>query len=147
MIVPEHISVTGEALRNPAFEHDQQHPQRERLMRMMNVPDRIVLRGGDSYEGFEAEPLELMDDRASRVKENDLQDLPNTITLAENPYLDREEANISFTAIIGMAAALLLALLRSSWSVHRRDLENDLSDSNEPGQGIKVGGHQAVMRQ
>lgn len=38
-------------------------------MRMMNVPDRIVLRGGDSYEGFEAEPLELMDDRASRVKE------------------------------------------------------------------------------
>lgn len=161
MIVPEHISVTGEALRNPAFEHDQQHPQRERLMRMMNVPDRIVLRGGDSYEGFEAEPLELMDDRASRVKENDLQDLPNTITLAENPYLDREEANdepvrsensiaieenplkelklmrrqigrlsnrlyqledeveqrrfrekISFTAIIGMAAALLLALLR-----------------------------------
>ncbi|KAK5977062.1 hypothetical protein GCK32_009703, partial [Trichostrongylus colubriformis] len=63
MIVPEHISVTGEPLKNVGFEH-QNIPQRERLMQMMNVPDRIVLRGGDSYEGFEAQPSELMADHS-----------------------------------------------------------------------------------
>ncbi|WKX93323.1 hypothetical protein Q1695_010959 [Nippostrongylus brasiliensis] len=160
MIVPEHISVTGEPLRNVEF--DQRNaPQRERLMQMMNVPDRIVVRGGDTYEGFEAEPLDLMADRMNHIKENGLQDLPNTITLDENPYLDREETNdepvrsensiaieenplqelklmrrqigrisnrlyqledeleqrkfrekISITALLGMAAAVLLALLR-----------------------------------
>ncbi|KIH60233.1 hypothetical protein ANCDUO_09523 [Ancylostoma duodenale] len=63
--------------------------ERERLMQMMNVPDRIVLTGGDGYKGYEAQPLELMNDHITQVGENDLKDLPNTITLRESPYLDR----------------------------------------------------------
>ncbi|KAK6032829.1 hypothetical protein OSTOST_00986 [Ostertagia ostertagi] len=84
--------VTGEPLKSLGYEN-QNIPQRERLMQMMNVPDRIVLRGGDSYEGFEAEPSELMADHINHINKNELQDLPNTITLAESPYLDREETN------------------------------------------------------
>ncbi|VDM81395.1 unnamed protein product [Strongylus vulgaris] len=63
--------------------------ERERLMQMMNVPDRIVLTGGDGYKGYEAQPLELMNDHINQVGENDLKDLPNKITLKESPYLDR----------------------------------------------------------
>ncbi|VDO40008.1 unnamed protein product [Haemonchus placei] len=88
MIVPEHISVTGEPLKSLGFEN-QDVPQKERLMQMMNVPDRIVLKGGDSYEGFDAQPSELMDDHINHISKDQLQDLPHTITLAESPYLDR----------------------------------------------------------
>uniref|UniRef100_A0A7I4Y5T5 Mitochondrial fission factor n=1 Tax=Haemonchus contortus TaxID=6289 RepID=A0A7I4Y5T5_HAECO len=160
MIVPEHISVTGEPLKSLSFE-SQDVPQKERLMQMMNVPDRIVLKGGDTYEGFDAQPSELMDDHINHISKDQLQDLPHTITLAESPYLDRGgttdepvrsensiavEENplqelklmrrqigrissrlfqleyeleqrrfrdkLSITALFGMAAVLLLALLR-----------------------------------
>lgn len=43
--------------------------ERERLMQMMNVPDRIVLTGGDGYKGYEAQPLELMNDHINQVGE------------------------------------------------------------------------------
>ncbi|KAL6733193.1 hypothetical protein Aduo_003860 [Ancylostoma duodenale] len=88
MIVPEHISVTGEPLKNIGYDNHS-IVERERLMQMMNVPDRIVLTGGDGYKGYEAQPLELMNDHITQVGENDLKDLPNTITLRESPYLDR----------------------------------------------------------
>ncbi|ETN82534.1 hypothetical protein NECAME_07920 [Necator americanus] len=88
MIVPEHISVTGEALKSVGLDN---HGvvDRERLMQMMNVPDRIVLTGGDGYKGYEAEPLDVMNDHITQVGENDLKDLPNKITMRESPYLDR----------------------------------------------------------
>ncbi|VDM61168.1 unnamed protein product [Angiostrongylus costaricensis] len=92
MIVPEHISVTGESVKTSEFD-GQNVAGRERLMQLMNVPDRIVLTGGNNYEGFEAEPLELMKDHATQKREESIQDLPSVITLEHKPYLDRGEPN------------------------------------------------------
>ncbi|KAE9412990.1 hypothetical protein Angca_000223, partial [Angiostrongylus cantonensis] len=92
MIVPEHISGTGESVKASEFD-GKNVAGRERLMQLMNVPDRIVLTGGNSYEGFETEPLELMKDYVTQKREESIQDLPSVITLERKPYLDRGEPN------------------------------------------------------
>lgn len=90
MIVPEHISATGEPMKVVEF-GSQKDVERERLIQSMNVPERIVLTGGNSYAGFDAEPLEFMHDHTTTKIENNIQNLPRIITLADIPYLDRDE--------------------------------------------------------
>ncbi|KAJ1346890.1 hypothetical protein KIN20_001814 [Parelaphostrongylus tenuis] len=90
MIVPEHISVAGGPVRATEYK-DENVVRRERLIQSMNVPDRIVLTGGNSYKGFEAEPIELIHDHVAPERKSNIQDLPNVITLADVPYLDRGE--------------------------------------------------------
>lgn len=90
MIVSEHISVTGVPVRATELK-DENVVRRERLIQVMNVPDRIVLTAGNSYKGYEAEPIEVMYDHAVSERESNIQDLPNVITLADQPYLDRGE--------------------------------------------------------
>ncbi|KJH45260.1 hypothetical protein DICVIV_08714 [Dictyocaulus viviparus] len=90
MIVPEHISVRGEPLENVGID-DQNVSAHDRLSKIMNVPDRIVLTGNNTYKGFVADPPELMHNSVAGKYESNIQDLPSTITLENNPYLDRSE--------------------------------------------------------
>uniref|UniRef100_A0A158PBF5 Mitochondrial fission factor n=1 Tax=Angiostrongylus cantonensis TaxID=6313 RepID=A0A158PBF5_ANGCA len=101
MIVPEHISGTGESVKASEFD-GKNVAGRERLMQLMNVPDRIVLTGGNSYEGFETEPLELMKDYVTQKREESIQDLPSVITLERKPYLDRGEPNLMFSLLFAV---------------------------------------------
>lgn len=87
MQVPDHISVTGQALRiDRNFEPHVM--EQERAVKLMNVPDRIVLTGGNGYKGFASHPSDFMDERSPSVNENYLLDLPSSLTLAECPVLE-----------------------------------------------------------
>lgn len=36
--------------------------ERQRMMEMMNVPDKIVVAGGDRYVGYQSDPRDAMGD-------------------------------------------------------------------------------------
>ncbi|PIO71373.1 hypothetical protein TELCIR_06728 [Teladorsagia circumcincta] len=55
---------------------------------MMNVPDRIVLTGGNSYQGFASQPTDFMEDPSLSSTENCLLNVPPSITLADIPAPD-----------------------------------------------------------
>lgn len=69
MYIPEHINYNGDPITPPianvslfymlvliVFIQGRHIADRERVMEMMNVPDRIVLTGGGGYQGYNAEP-------------------------------------------------------------------------------------------
>ncbi|KAK6061174.1 hypothetical protein COOONC_01165 [Cooperia oncophora] len=94
MHVPEHISVTGQPL-SISRALEQGITDHERAVQLMNVPDRIVLTGGNSYKGFTSQPTDLMENQSLSSSESCLLNVPPSITLHDIPAPDLgDEANM-----------------------------------------------------
>ncbi|WKY14987.1 hypothetical protein Q1695_000476 [Nippostrongylus brasiliensis] len=89
MHVPEHISVTGEPLRIGAV-LEPVIMEKERAVRLMNVPDRIVLTGGNGYKAMSSYPSEAMDDHSFSTTEMCLLDLPPSRNLANGAVFEQD---------------------------------------------------------
>ncbi|XGW33256.1 hypothetical protein V3C99_017600 [Haemonchus contortus] len=87
MHVPEHISVTGQPL---SIGGSLEPPvgDQERAIELMNVPDRIVLTGGNTYKGFAFQPTDLIEDQSLPSSENCVLNVPPSITLTDIPGPD-----------------------------------------------------------
>ncbi|VDO38069.1 unnamed protein product [Haemonchus placei] len=136
MHVPEHISVTGQPL---SIGGSLEPPvgDQERAIELMNVPDRIVLTGGNTYKGFAFQPTDLIEDQSLPSSEDDSARCDSSMAVEENPIRElkimrRQIGGLSsrlyqledevhkyqykeklfLSTIFGIATAFLIALFR-----------------------------------
>ncbi|CAI4221529.1 unnamed protein product [Auanema sp. JU1783] len=132
MNVPEHISATGESV-FVADAYGLRGLDTERVVERMNVPDRIILTGGEGYHGYASQPR-IPDEVHGDIK-IESQDVPSRITVdklyPDEPTIVEDTRSSSSIAIDENPLQELKLMRRQLVRISNRvyDLENQVESS------------------